>query len=139
MLRERLERLRAESRDVDLSVGLPGSLTVFAHELLPYAFDNVLDNAIEHNDSDTAEVAISSEVTSAGSHVTVHVEDNGPGLPPTEREVLTSAAETPLTHSSGLELWLTRWIVRSSEGSITVGDSDLGGTRVSVRLRVRSD
>ncbi|WP_435116160.1 PAS domain S-box protein [Halolamina sp. C58] len=139
MLRERLERLRAESRDVDVSVGLPESLPVIGHELLPYAFDNVLDNAIEHNDSDTPEVAISSEVTPSGSHVTVHVEDNGPGLPPTEREVLTSETETQLTHSSGLGLWLTRWIVRSSEGSITVGDSDLGGTRVSVRLRVQTD
>jgi PAS domain S-box-containing protein len=139
MLRERLERLRAESRDVDVSVGLPESLTVVGHELLPYAFDNVLDNAVEHNDSDTPEVAISSEVTQSGSHVTVHVEDNGPGLPATERAVLTSETETPLTHSSGLGLWLTRWIVRSSEGSITVGDSDLGGTRVSVRLRVQSD
>ncbi|SDX71636.1 PAS domain S-box-containing protein [Halopenitus persicus] len=139
LLRERLNRLRAESRDAHISSDLPDSLTVIAHELLPYAFDNILDNAIEHNDSETPRVAVRSTVDDSRSHVVVSIADNGPGIPQAEREVLTSRTETPLTHSSGLGLWLTRWIVRSSKGSITVHESELGGTCVSIRLRARSD
>ncbi len=102
-----------------------------------------LDNAVEHNDSDTPRVDIEATVTteseSAGRHVVVRVADNGPGLPPMERRVLASEVETQLDHSSGLGLWLTRWIVQSSDGSISVLDSDFGGTCVAVRLRAVSE
>ncbi|PYZ02701.1 hypothetical protein C8039_04105 [Halogeometricum sp. wsp3] len=37
---------------------------------------------------------------------TIRIEDDGPGLPETEREVLTTRTETPLTHSAGMGLWL---------------------------------
>jgi PAS domain S-box-containing protein len=139
MLRERVDRLRAESRPARVSSDLPDSLPVVAHELLPYAFDNILDNAIEHNDSDVPRVDISTDVDASRNHVTVDVADNGPGLPSMERKVLTSETETSLEHSSGLGLWLTRWIVRSSDGSVAVREDASGGTCVSVRLRVRSD
>jgi K+-sensing histidine kinase KdpD len=139
MLRERIERLRAESRDAHISSEVPESLQVVAHELLPYAFDNVLDNALEHNDSDVPRVDVSTDVAATRNHVTVNVADNGPGLPEAEREVLTSRTETPLNHSSGLGLWLTRWIVRSSNGSIRVRESELGGTQIAVRLQVSTE
>jgi signal transduction histidine kinase len=135
MLRERVEQLRAESPAARVSCELPDSLPVVAHELLPYAFDNVLDNAIEHNSSKRPEVSVSASSEPSTNRVTVSVTDNGPGLPQIEREVLTAETESALTHSSGLGLWLTRWIVRSSDGSITVEESATGGTAISVRLR----
>jgi PAS domain S-box-containing protein len=143
VLRERATRLREESPGARVTVDVPDLPPVVAHELLPYAFDNVLDNAVEHNDSDTPRVDIEATVTteseSAGRHVVVRVADNGPGLPPMERRVLASEVETQLDHSSGLGLWLTRWIVQSSDGSISVLDSDFGGTCVAVRLRAVSE
>jgi signal transduction histidine kinase len=114
---------------------VPDALSVVGHELLPCAFDNVLDNAIEHNDSGTPRVDVAARTDESEEYAVVTVADDGPGLPRAEREVLTSETETSLTHSSGLGLWLTRWIVRSSDGSITVAESELGGTRVSIRLR----
>lgn len=136
LLCDRVERFRAETRTARISADLPDSLPVAAHELLPYAFDNILDNALEHNDSETPRVRVGTDTESARNRVTVRVADNGPGLPPAERNVLTAQTETQLSHSNGLGLWLTRWIVRSSGGSITVQDSELGGTCVSVRLQV---
>lgn len=135
VLRERVEQLRAESPAARVSCELPDSLPVVAHELLPYAFDNVLDNAIEHNSSKRPEVSVSASNEPSTNRVTVSVTDNGPGLPQIEREVLTAETESALTHSSGLGLWLTRWIVRSSDGSITVEESATGGTAISVQLR----
>lgn len=139
LLRERLAQFRAESRTAHISDDLPESLPVAAHELLPYAFDNILDNALEHNQSETPKVRVWTELGPDRTHVTANVADNGPGLPPAEQQVLTAETETPLSHSSGLGLWLTRWIVRRSDGSIAVSESELGGTHVSVRLRVRDD
>lgn len=140
MLRERVERLRANSRGAQVSMDVPKSLFVVADKLLPYAFDNVLDNAVEHNDSEvpTVEVDYATDADSSPSRVTVSVADNGPGLPSMEREVLTSETETPLKHSSGLGLWLTRWIVRNSDGSVTVRESELGGICVSISLKIQS-
>ncbi|WP_283401571.1 PAS domain S-box protein [Halorubrum sp. DM2] len=139
MLRKRVEQLRIKSQNSHISDEIPESLSVVAHELLPYAFDNILDNAIEHNDSEIPRVTVAVEVGPSQNHVTVSVADNGPGLPSIEQEVLTSETETSLSHSSGLGLWLTRWIVRSSGGSITVRESEFGGTCVSVRLRAQSE
>jgi PAS domain S-box-containing protein len=140
MLRERVERLRAESSTAHISVNLPESLPVVADDLLPHAFDNVLDNAIEHNNSEDPRIEIEAAArpNPSSKYVTVTVADNGPGLPAVEREVLTSETETPLKHSEGLGLWLTRWIVKSSGGTITVRESDLGGTCIAVRLRTQS-
>jgi len=135
MLRERISRLSATTQAFDIVTDIRDTPPVVAHELLPYAFDNILDNAIEHNHSETAKLSVTTSVDAAHNHSTVTVADNGPGLPPMEKKVLTAETETSLNHSSGLGLWLTRWIVRSSDGSITVDNSELGGTRVSIQLR----
>ena len=60
----------------------------------------------------------------------VRIVDDGPGLPPVERQVLRTAEETPLAHSTGLGLWLTNWIVRASSGRIDVVSDDAGTTVV---------
>ncbi|MEZ3117085.1 PAS domain S-box protein [Halobaculum sp. MBLA0147] len=136
VVRDRVGRHRDGCPAAEVSVDTPETVPVEAHDLLPYALDNVLDNALEHNDTAEPRVAVdvTRETADGREWVVVHVADDGPGLPATERRVLTADTETPLTHSDGLGLWLTRWIVRSSDGAVAVGDSDLGGTRVSIRL-----
>lgn len=56
--RERVERLGAKSQDAHISIEVPESLSVVADELLPYAFDNILDNVIKHNESEIPRVEI---------------------------------------------------------------------------------
>lgn len=137
VLRERIERLRAQFRQGEIAADVAEPTPVVAHELLPYAFDNLLYNAIEHNDSAVPRVMVATEQSER--QVTVRIRDNGPGLPPTEQRVLTSETETPLEHSSGMGLWLARWVVRSSNGTISAGTSDLGGARIEIRLRTGSE
>lgn len=138
MLRERVTRLCTTAQDLDISTDIRDTPPVVAHELLPYALDNILDNAIEHNHSATPKLSVTTSVDPTHNHSTVTVADNGPGLPPMEKKVLTAETETSLNHSSGLGLWLTRWIVRSSDGIITVDESEFGGTRLSIQLRTHS-
>ena len=70
--------------------------------------------------------------TTAEGRVSVRIADDGPRLPPVERRVLRTAEETQLTHSTGLGLWLTNWIVRASSGRIDVASDD--GATVVIEL-----
>jgi PAS domain S-box-containing protein len=140
-LRERIDRVRAESRRVDITTDIPESCRVVAHDLLPYAFDNILDNAVEHNSAacPQVDVSVSTDASGPRGQVRVRIADDGPGMPASERAVLTAETETDLTHSSGVGLWLTRWIVRSSKGSIEITESEFGGTCVTIRLPQRPE
>jgi len=137
VVEERVDRLRAERPHAEVVVDTPASCPVAAHDLLPYAVENVLENAVEHNDRDQphVQVRVTTERDGPQRYAQVQIVDDGPGLPPTEREVLTARTETPLAHSDGVGLWLTHWIVRSSNGVVSVESAD-DGTRVCLRLSV---
>jgi len=62
------------------------------------------------------------------------VADDGPGIPPAERSVLTGE-ETPLEHASGLGLWYVNWIVTAGGGTFDITESKTGGTRIEIELR----
>lgn len=98
------------------------------------ALQELLENAATHaGDAPliTVQVTVDDEFTS------IRIEDDGPGLPEQERAVLLSGDESPLTHGSGLGLWLTHWIVSSVDGHLTLKDSSKGAC-LELSLR-RSD
>ncbi|WP_336327463.1 sensor histidine kinase [Halovenus sp. HT40] len=132
LLAERIDQFRDAHRNVDINTTLPDSAAIQGHELLPYALDNLIDNAIEHNDEPRV-VEVSVTVNAGGT--TLRIADNGRGLPPIERDVLTAETETQLSHSSGVGLWLARWIVQNSDGTITVGEGPLGGTEITIQFQ----
>lgn len=61
----------------------------------------------------------------------VHVSDDGPGIPPTELDILRSGAETELQHASGVGLWAIHWGMSRLDGAVRFADSDRG-TRVTL-------
>lgn len=137
LVRDRLDRLRTGWPDAEIRETVPESVPVVAHRLLPYALDNLLENAIEHNDSRSPRVFVdaAAKSQSRSDYVTLTIGDDGPGLPDNEKKVLTSETETPLRHSTGTGLWLTRWTIRSSGGRFAVESNRFDGTRVRVELR----
>jgi len=141
VVEDQLDRLRLDWPEADVSSVIPDPVTVVAHELLPYALDNLLENAVEHNESDPprVRVEVSRDTQGPPAHVRLAIEDNGPGLPQLERSVLKAETETSLTHSTGLGLWLSRWIVRSSGGRFRVGSGRYDGTRIEIELRESED
>lgn len=78
------------------------------------AFEELVENAIEHNDGPDPEVVV--DVTTTEAEVTVTVADNGPGIPEGERKVLRQGRETALHHGSGLGLWLVYWFAVAADG-----------------------
>jgi two-component system osmolarity sensor histidine kinase EnvZ len=73
---------------------------------------------------------------------TVHVDDDGPGIPPESREDVfrpffrLDAARNQDEGGTGLGLAIARDIARSHGGDIQLGDSPLGGLRATVRVPV---
>lgn len=98
----------------------------------------LLENAIQHNDSDEPAVEVKRELeeTSDGELLAIRVSDDGPGIPADEIAVVERGEEDALSHGSGIGLWTVRWIVDQSGGEIQFDDSDLGGTEVSILLPI---
>ena len=76
------------------------------------------------------------------SHITITVEDDGPGIPPAKRrEVLKpfyrlDSSRTPGKGGSGLGLAIARDGVSALGGKMKIGKSSLGGVKASVRLPI---
>ena len=60
--------------------------------------------------------------------ITIEVEDDGPGVPAHELDVLDATEETALEHGSGLGLWIVKWGVASLGGTVEFDVSDAGTT-----------
>lgn len=87
------------------------------------AVRNAIENALEHNPS-PVHVEITSDVSE--DTVTLHIADDGTGIPESDLEAINSEAESKLTHGSGVGLWLMKWVVEKSRGSLTLRNSDDG-------------
>jgi PAS domain S-box-containing protein len=137
LLRDRLDEIQSEFPSALVRRDLPDEQWVLADDLIDSALMNVVDNAIEHNDRIAPQIDVSLErVTDDGvDYVDVHVADDGPGIPDAERRVFVEGTETPLSHGSGLGLWLTEWIVTRSNGHLDFAENDPRGAVVTVRLR----
>ncbi len=121
--------------DASLSVDIDEALTVTADRtILTRVLENLVENALVHNDAPTPVVTVSARIVEGGEAVRLSVADNGPGIPEQERSVIESGSENPLEHGSGLGLWAVKWGVVRLGGELTFADNEPEGTVVSLRL-----
>ena len=112
----------------------PGETPVLARKKIGRAIEELLENAIVHNDRKTPEVSLTVEPNE--ETIRVEIADNGPGIPEEEVNVLTREYEIePLYHGSGLGLWLVNWIVRLSGGTLSFEGNDPRGSVVTIELQ----
>lgn len=119
-----------EYPSVDVSFSAPDEAVSFAAPQLAVAVSELLTNAAQHAGS---EPTVDVEVLRVADQTTVQISDNGPGLPPDERRILTGASETALDHGSGIGLTLVFWIITNLNGEIAVTTTS-SGTTVEVHL-----
>jgi signal transduction histidine kinase len=135
-------KYKDEHPEINLETEIPESVEVHAVPLIEDAFDELLENAVEHNDASTPELGVTVSPAPSGSQtngatpgtVTVRIRDNGPGMPENALDVLERGRETDLEHLSGLGLWLAYWAVHRSGGQITFRHNDPRGSVVEVHL-----
>ena len=138
LLRTAAETTAADWPDADIDVTGPSRLAVFATESIEPALEELLANAVIHNDADEPHVRV--ELGVDGPWATLTVRDNGPGISEFDRKVLESGdAIEALSHGSGLGLWLVYWAIKRSGGDISVTDREPRGTEVTVRLPLATD
>ncbi len=138
-LEKTVERIRTEYPDatVDLETDAD-DITVAADNALKSVFENLLRNAVQHNDQPTPEISVRTE---AGPEtVDVRVADNGPGLPETTRASLFDPG-TKGTESagSGLGLYLVETLVERYDGDISVEPNEPSGTVFVTELERRTE
>ncbi|SFF87923.1 Signal transduction histidine kinase [Halopelagius inordinatus] len=131
VVRENLDALRTDRPEVDVTVDVPDEASVSSVPLLDAVVDAVVENAVVHNPSSEPTVSVAVRVSS--ETVRLRVEDDGPGIPEEELDVLDAGVETPLRHSSGLGLWFVQWAVAESGGRLEF-ESLAVGTAVLVTL-----
>ncbi|MFH5797205.1 response regulator [Haladaptatus sp. CMAA 1911] len=121
----------------DLSADLPESVWVYGDKTLDTVINEIVENAIKHNDRGMPRVTLSVSTIEANENrwVKIVVTDDGPGIPEGEREVLIEGRETALQHGSGLGLWLTNWIVGKFGGELRFGTNQPRGSIVTIRLK----
>lgn len=114
-------------------VGEIPDVQVVANEMLTSVFRNLLNNAVQHNDSDEPVVEIGVDVRD--EDVIVHIADNGPGIPPDVRDTLfeegTKGVDSPGT---GLGLYLVKTLLDQYDGSIAVAENEPTGTEFRISL-----
>ncbi|MFD1586513.1 MEDS domain-containing protein [Halorientalis brevis] len=134
ILTRQLERVERQVSDAAVTAELPDRAPVLAVDGIELAFEELLDNAIRHNDSDAPRVRVDASCTPNGA-VNVRIADNGPGIPADDAEVLTGDRDIDqLFHGSGFGLWLVNWLVDRSRGTLAFEENEPRGSVVEVRL-----
>ncbi len=135
MIEDCAAAFRGRFPDASISVDGPETQPVRADEQLRSAIDALVENALEHTDRQPeVEIRVSSPEGN-GDLVTVAVEDNGPGIPDSEIEILDRSREGPLSHGSGLGLWYVSWYIDGHGGQIEFDEAENRGSIVRLGLR----
>lgn len=114
--------------ETTVETDLPDTAVVTANDGIRSVVDNLLENAVEHNDADDPWVAVG--VTVAADTVQLTVTDNGPGISEDVQQSIFEADEA----GSGGGLSLVYTLVTGYGGDVRIEDADSGGTRVVVTL-----
>lgn len=118
------------------TVGEITDVEVIANEMLSSVFRNLLNNAVQHNDTDEPVVDVRVDVQT--DNVVVDIVDNGPGISPEMRDSIFNEGQKGL-HSTGtgIGLFLVRTLMEQYGGDIWVTDNTPTGAAFHVEF-VRS-
>jgi signal transduction histidine kinase len=130
-------RLRSTtSKRVDTS-GVSAARMQGDADALRRMFRNVGENAARHASS-----RVDITLVERGGEVVIAVDDDGPGIPESERArvlqrfVRLDEARSRDEGGSGLGLSIVDEVVRAHGGSVSISQSPLGGARIEVRLPI---
>jgi signal transduction histidine kinase len=134
VLRRANEEMRASGRSIAIEAprNLPESLSCDT-KYLSRALVNVLRNAVRY-----AKTKVAVTVERAGSRTTISVDDDGPGVPPGERDRLfepftrVEGSRGRDSGGVGLGLAIVKSVAEWHGGEARISDSPLGGARVSI-------
>jgi two-component system osmolarity sensor histidine kinase EnvZ len=120
---------------VELQIETEETVVMMRENMVKRALENLLNNAFRYGDR--VRICLDSN----DAFMTFRVEDNGPGIPPDQRENaikpfarLDPARNQNKGSSVGLGLPIANDIARAHGGHLILSDSDSGGLRVDMRI-----
>lgn len=120
--------------DITYTLNLPRELRVTMDESqLGQVLLNLLKNAAEALEaSDKKEIRIS--LSDAGEHITLTLEDSGPGFPSEHMERLTEPYVTTRAKGTGLGLAIVKRSIEEHKGTLALTNRAGGGAQVTLTL-----
>ncbi|MDZ7747195.1 MAG: ATP-binding protein [Halobacteriales archaeon] len=114
----------------DATISVPDeSVMVLADEpRLQRCLENLLRNAVEHGNEPHIDV----DVTLTDGQATLSICDDGPGIPPDEREDVLQSGYTTSDEGSGLGLSIVARIADAHGWTVSLSESDAGGLCVEL-------
>lgn len=131
LLHDQISRYSDRYPSVRFLVDVPETHRVTAIPQVEVAIENIIENAVVHNDNEEQTVEVT--LTEGEKQTTVVIADNGSGIPDQELAVLEEQNETALQHGSGVGLWLVNWVIRNSASTIEFETGE-SGTRVTINI-----
>jgi two-component system nitrogen regulation sensor histidine kinase NtrY len=130
----------ALQRDLDVQVAAPAVLPPVAVDAdrLRQVLMNLAQNAREAA-RDRERSRLWMTLDRQDDMVVLAIEDDGPGIPPAERERVFEPYRSGKAGGMGLGLTLVKGIVLAHGGAITVEDGRVGGARFVIRLPLEVD
>ena len=137
LFEETVRRHRRMVRDKQVAFDMPLTLPLVDADwtLVDQVVTNLLDNAVRHAPAGSRiDLAARRD---GDDWVRVTVTDQGPGIPPSEREAVFTAFRTGAgSASSGIGLAIARAVVEAHGGTISVVDGTGTGTTIAFTLPV---
>nr|WP_245188568.1 PAS domain-containing sensor histidine kinase [Halarchaeum rubridurum] len=133
LVEDAVESVRVRHPHADYEVACRPDLFASGTSALGMAIEALVENAVTHNDADAPAVRVTAALDDDG-FVDVAVTDDGPGIDPATRELITGERDhDQLGHLDGLGLWLAQWAATDADGRLSFEDCETGTT---VHLRV---
>jgi len=134
-VREACADLMALDPDRDITVEAPSLTVRVSPDDLRHLLSNVAQNLARHT-PEGSPVQVS--VLASGEHVTIRVDDAGPGILPARRASLLDRSgrrhQSSSTEGFGLGMRIMVDVAERNGGALELGESPLGGLRLEIRL-----
>lgn len=129
-----LADLCAQARRSGSTINLRGVPDVLMVKIRAKAIRRVLNNLIDNARRHASQIWISA--AREGASIKILVDDDGPGIPEANRDLLFEPFERAHPDGTGLGLSIARDIIIAHGGQISLSDCPEGGLRVAIELPI---
>jgi len=130
-----IDGYRDECPAVDWVVRFEDDCWVTTDEGLRFAFNEAIQNTVEHNPHDSLQVRVTVREAPEDGLVVICIEDTGQPIPDSEVEALAGMySADQLDHGIGTGFWVMNHIVETLGGRLTIECGEDAGNRVEFSL-----